>query len=425
MAPIPPLPTCFGRWARALAWASSTLGLALGLAAAAPDVALAASPYTEAPPHAEVIASPAHQYANMSNDDAYAELDRRGIKYTRVDPIGTVRAPIRLDGALQGVHIHSALPENERATSVFEILDARLALALDDYAVILARHDVVELVHYTMYRPNMPAPGSPEEKAYLAAQKKAQKEALPKKGSRGVKGGEKDGKGNDKVASSTTGRKEPPARNAKPSKERAPKVEGDKQTLAKGDKPTKGARRTASEKRKDVDLPEEPLCGHDHHAPGAEHADEDLAKGGVVAAASPKKREPAQARPGSRVRGLKEPRSAKKTIGPKGANVGHGKWAPPGTRHPAGLAIDVGILRKSDGTALNVATHWRGKVGEKTCGADAPVPETEEAKEMRALVCEAKDGQIFTYALTPNFDAPHFDHFHMELKPGVEWFLYH
>jgi hypothetical protein len=423
LAPTPPLPTRFARWARALAWVSAGFGLLLG----APHVALAASPYTEAPPHEEVVASPAHQYANMSNDDAYAELDRRGIKYTRVDPIGTVRAPIRLDGPLQGVHIHSALPEHERASSVFEILDARLALALDDYAVILARHDVVELVHYTMYRPNMPAPGSPEEKAYLAAQKKAQKEAMPKKGSRGGKGGEKDGKGNDKVASSATGKKEPPARTAKPSKERPPKVGGEKPTLAKGDKPTKGTRRTASEKRKDVDLPEEPLCGHDHHdhAPDADHAGEELAKGGVVAAASPKKREPLQARPGSRVRGVKEPRSAKKVIGPKGANVAHGKWAPPGTRHPAGLAIDVGILRKSDGSALNVATHWRGKIGEKTCGADAPVPETEETKEMRALVCEAKDGQIFTYALTPNFDAPHFDHFHMELKPGVEWFLYH
>jgi hypothetical protein len=380
-------------------------------------VALAASPYTEAPPHEEVVASPAHQYANMSNDDAFAELDRRGIKYTRVDPIGTVRAPIRLDGPLQGVHIHSALPEAERATSVFEVLDARLALALDDYAVILARHDVVELVHYTMYRPNMPAPGSPEEKAYLAAQKKSEKSdkpTKPKKGAKGAKDGDKD----DKLAGAapTPGAKKSLTRDTKPSK-----------TLAKGDKPTKGTKRTASEKRKDVDLPEEPLCGHDHHTPGdrAAHSDDDLAKGGVVAAASPKKREPAQARPGSRVRGLKEPRSAKKTIGPKGANVGHGKWAPPGTRHPAGLAIDVGILRKSDGTALNVATHWRGKVGEKTCGVDAPEPDTEEAKEMRALVCEARDGQIFTYALTPNFDAPHFDHFHMELKPGVEWFLYH
>ncbi len=26
---------------------------------------------------------------------------------------------------------------------------------------------------------------------------------------------------------------------------------------------------------------------------------------------------------------------------------------------------------------------------------------------------------------TPNFDADHFDHFHMEIKGSVRWFLYH
>jgi hypothetical protein len=51
------------------------------------------------------------------------------------------------------VTIHGALPPAERAASAFEILDARLALALDDFCALLARHDVVEIVHFTMYRP--------------------------------------------------------------------------------------------------------------------------------------------------------------------------------------------------------------------------------------------------------------------------------
>ena len=38
-------------------------------------------------------------------------------------------------------------------------------------------------------------------------------------------------------------------------------------------------------------------------------------------------------------------------------------WAPPGTRHPAGLAIDVGLLRKRDGPWLNVAAHFHIGVG--------------------------------------------------------------
>jgi hypothetical protein len=40
-------------------------------------------------------------------------------------------------------------------------------------------------------------------------------------------------------------------------------------------------------------------------------------------------------------------------------------------------------------------------------------------------VCEASDLGVFTYVLTPNYDAAHVDHFHMEIKPGVRWFLYH
>ncbi len=72
-----------------------------------------------------------------------------------------MRLPIRLTGPLQGVWIHSVLPPERRADSMFEILDGRLALALDDFARILAAHDVVELVHFTMYRPPTETPLSP------------------------------------------------------------------------------------------------------------------------------------------------------------------------------------------------------------------------------------------------------------------------
>src|SRR4029078_8575220 len=37
--------------------------------------------------------------------------------------------------------------------SPYEIYDCRLVLALDDWARVLARHDVVEVVHYSVYRP--------------------------------------------------------------------------------------------------------------------------------------------------------------------------------------------------------------------------------------------------------------------------------
>src|SRR5262249_51962934 len=73
-------------------------------------------------------------------------------------PMPGVRAPVRLTGRLHGVWFHSSLPADERQHSLFEVLDARLALALDDFAAVLERHDIDEVVHFTMYRPNGAAP---------------------------------------------------------------------------------------------------------------------------------------------------------------------------------------------------------------------------------------------------------------------------
>jgi hypothetical protein len=170
-----------------------------------------------------------------------------------------VRLPIKLTGPLHGVTIRSVLPPAQRKDSPFEILDARLALALDDFCEILAQHGVVEVVHFTMYRP-----------------------------------------------------------------------------------PTK----------------------------------------------------------------TPTPRNA------------------PQTRHPGGLAIDVGGLRKRNGDWLAVGPHWPALVGAKTCGKGGRKLTTPKGRELLSIVCEAHDQRIFHYALTPHFDAPHADHLHLEIKPEVEWFLY-
>ena len=108
----------------------------------APSMAEAFSPYLVVPDPAVAEASPAYHYANMTNDEALAELDRRKILYTKLDSVPGVRAPIRLTGLLHGVYFHSSLPPDQRVTSPFEILDARLALALDYFAAVLERHDI-------------------------------------------------------------------------------------------------------------------------------------------------------------------------------------------------------------------------------------------------------------------------------------------
>ena len=235
----------------------SLLVACFGLLAAAP--AAASNKYLEIPATTDVEGSPAHHYANLKNSEAFAELGRRGIRYEAATPPQPgVRAPIRLVGPLNGVLIHSSLPPEQRATTPFEILDARLALALDDFTALLARHGIVEIVHFTMYRPA-------------------------------------------------------------------------------------GAR---------TDDPNAPQ-----------------------------------------------------------------------SRHPGGMAIDVGGLKKANGQWLAVGPHWPAAVGAQTCGRGARSLKSRSARELVSIVCEAADLRIFHYMLTPHFDPAHADHLHLEIKPAVKWFL--
>jgi hypothetical protein len=216
------------------------------------------NPYLEVPDRAFAESTLAFRHANLSDEDALAELDRRHIAWAKATPpVPSVRTPIRLMGPLHGVTIHSRLSEAARLTSVYEILDARLALALDDFCALLEKHDIVEIVHFTMYRP--PAALTPDLKRQI--------------------------------------------------------------------------------------------------------------------------------------------------------------------RHPAGLAIDVGIFKKRDGRSLAVKPHWPSAIGEKTCGEGAREHWEKEARELVSIVCEAMDQRIFHFMLTPDFDAAHADHVHLEIKPGARWFI--
>jgi hypothetical protein len=310
------------------------LGVLLGTAALLrPEAAAARSPYLVTPDPAVAELTPAYRYANMSDAEALAELDRRKILHLRVSDAPGVRAPVRLTGRLHGVYFHSSLSPDERVSSPYEILDARLALALDDFAAVLERHDIDEVLHYTMYRPGGGGHAAHEPAA--------------------------EPSGTDRVRSGKA-----PARAGK-----------------------KLDRKSAVEPKS----PKRP------GKPGAKQKD------------PKRRREPVAAR---------RPARAPAPLDRGGAGT-------PGTRHPAGLAIDVGGLRKKDGRWISVGTHFQGQIGEKTCGQGARSPESPEARELRSLVCEASDLGVFTYVLTPNYDAAHVDHFHMEIKPGVRWFLYH
>ncbi|HVK69844.1 MAG TPA: extensin family protein [Polyangium sp.] len=384
----------------------AALTLGAGMLCARPASAL--SPFLVTPEASVVEASPAYRYANMTDDEAIAELDRRSLPYVRVEPVPGVRAPIRLTGRLHGVSIHSALPEEQRATSVFEILDARLALALDDFTAVLERHEIDELIHYTMYRPNVPR----EVPAPVAVKKESAKKEAPKKDTAKKEAPKKETpkaevpKTNSKLSAGNAAKAPDLGKGAlgdKPSHEGAAKGTKHKAPAAVQAKPREMV--TASVKPKSA--PRHAPKAAPHHAPAKAEAKAEAkaAPGKPDVQASPAKTEAHAAAPTK--------------------TVPHPRWAPPGTRHPAGLAIDVGRLRKKDGTWISVLDHFHGKIGEKTCGEGARKPEQPVAQELRALVCESQDTGIFTYVLSPNYNTDHADHFHMEIKPGVRWFLVH
>ncbi len=111
-------------------------------------------------------------------------------------------------------------------------------------------------------------------------------------------------------------------------------------------------------------------------------------------------------------------------------------WRPPsakswpsgklGTRHDGALAIDAGWFVKKSGARLDVEKDFHGRIGAKTCGpGTGPTLATPEALELRAIVCEAADAHLFQVALTPDYNWPHRNHFHLEVTPKVKWFLVH
>ncbi len=109
----------------------------------------------------------------------------------------------------------------------------------------------------------------------------------------------------------------------------------------------------------------------------------------------------------------------------------------PGKRHPAGLAIDVATITTRgapvDGTepapkdtTYSVYGDWHpSRVGGTTCGPKATKPRknTPGARFLRDVVCELADQGSFNLLLTPHYDWGHRDHFHMEVRTGIRWFL--
>lgn len=113
-------------------------------------------PFNVALPGREIMPrSRASRLASLSPSQCSAELRKRGIKTRRAGkPAPGVATPLRLDAPLHGVRFVTP-----GVKSVYGILDCRLALVLDELAVLLAQHGVVEVKVDNMYRPKAKLPG--------------------------------------------------------------------------------------------------------------------------------------------------------------------------------------------------------------------------------------------------------------------------
>jgi hypothetical protein len=97
--------------------------------------------------------------------------------------------------------------------------------------------------------------------------------------------------------------------------------------------------------------------------------------------------------------------------------------------HVAALAIDVASFEKEDGTRLDIRRDWSGRVGAHPCDArpiSDPAPalgRAERAEELHGILCDVVGEKLFHQVLTPNHDAKHRDHFHLEVMRDTEWTL--
>lgn len=97
----------------------------------------------------------------------------------------------------------------------------------------------------------------------------------------------------------------------------------------------------------------------------------------------------------------------------------------PGTRrksqHNYGLAADITQFKTASGLVLDVEDDWAGVPGEPPCGpASTIAAERERSIVLRDVVCEVARAGLFHHMLTPNYNAAHRDHLHLDIKRGAK-----
>ena len=89
------------------------------------------------------------------------------------------------------------------------------------------------------------------------------------------------------------------------------------------------------------------------------------------------------------------------------------------SQHSYGLAIDMTRFKLTDGSELIIERDFEGAIGEPVCGAEARSELSKPAGQLRDLICDVARSELFHHILTPNHDAAHRDHFHLDIARGA------
>ena len=96
-----------------------------------------------------------------------------------------------------------------------------------------------------------------------------------------------------------------------------------------------------------------------------------------------------------------------------------------GLQHCGALAVDIAMFRRSDGTEWNVEKDFHGKVGSATCGPRRTPPPDRAGLGLLCAGLRHRRARHLPRDVTPNHNAEHVNHFHVEVTPDADWMLIH
>ena len=90
--------------------------------------------------------------------------------------------------------------------------------------------------------------------------------------------------------------------------------------------------------------------------------------------------------------------------------------------HTMGLALDLAGFRDARGTSYSVLEDFVETPREETCKRALPVDG--KARVLLELACDLYGSRLFSSVLTPNYNAGHRNHFHVDIRPDdLRFFL--